>query len=460
MSGPKVVKIVTREERIAICQCLLARLDKAVSEWQRQCEWLGTDSRDDFDATLKRNEAIHALLDKDAFSELQKEAPGEIAFLQSDLKKRIEKAAEKKTRDRTARRRLSSAAATLMASLEKSGSDIPTELMDALRAAGNSAEEGVKAAESAISQALKLIAPTNNETDLGERQLELAKRLGEGEETQTLFDWIAGRQTTDDEAGQEIDRHIAELETAEGEEIARPFAERAEVMAAEPSAQQRQLLADSLIVDLAEQARLRREKSSLLLTLSGLVAELEQIGNGGTNALKVRTTGVLERQDVEEAQVLIPAVEEAISNAHNALAAPARRSAVLEALSGLGYEVREGMNTAWSQNGNVVLRSASHPDYGVKLSGGVNSRSVQFRAVGFGRGGAARNEEQDKDMEEFWCSDFNRLKSQVSDAGGDIEIVHSTPVGGSPLEVIEESDGVHDGRRAIPRRPQTKRREP
>ena len=33
MSGPKVVRIVTREEHKAICQGMLARIDAALEEW-------------------------------------------------------------------------------------------------------------------------------------------------------------------------------------------------------------------------------------------------------------------------------------------------------------------------------------------------------------------------------------------------------------------------------------------
>ena len=37
MSGPKVVRIVTREELVAESTALLARLDAAIQQWQRDC---------------------------------------------------------------------------------------------------------------------------------------------------------------------------------------------------------------------------------------------------------------------------------------------------------------------------------------------------------------------------------------------------------------------------------------
>ena len=49
------------------------------------------------------------------------------------------------------------------------------------------------------------------------------------------------------------------------------------------------------------------------------------------------------------------------------MAAAARRRAVLQALSSLGYEVTEGMATAWVEDGAIVLRKAANRDYGVEL---------------------------------------------------------------------------------------------
>jgi hypothetical protein len=43
------------------------------------------------------------------------------------------------------------------------------------------------------------------------------------------------------------------------------------------------------------------------------------------------------------------------------MAAEERRRAVLEGLSALGYEVSEGMATAWVEGGRVVLRKARQP---------------------------------------------------------------------------------------------------
>ena len=121
------------------------------------------------------------------------------------------------------------------------------------------------------------------------------------------------------------------------------------------------------------------------------------------------------------------------------LAADARRRAVLQGLATLGYEVNEGMATAWVQGGQVVLRKAANPEYGVELGGGTKSDRLQVRAVAFGSAQSPRNASRDRDMEAVWCSEFQRLQTLVSASGGGIEIEHALAVGATPLKLIEDT---------------------
>jgi hypothetical protein len=181
------------------------------------------------------------------------------------------------------------------------------------------------------------------------------------------------------------------------------------------------------------------------------VAELEQLAGGAEKALIDRAQDALNRQDGRIAKSLVAGVRAAIDRARSAAAAASRRKAVLEGLSALGYEVREGMETAWASNGSVVLRSAGRPDYGVKLSGGAEGRPLQVRAIGFGQPGAHRDIVRDRDAEALWCSDFQALKEDITAAGGSLSVDIAQPAGLIPIEVVEETapDSRQDtGRRA------------
>jgi len=151
-----------------------------------------------------------------------------------------------------------------------------------------------------------------------------------------------------------------------------------------------------------------------------------EIGENLSGASKGNEAALIQRADfLIEAEV-------------QAMAAEERRRAVLEGLAGLGYEVSEGMATAWVNGGRVVLRKAANPGYGVELSGGSQSDLLQVRAVAFGNSTETRDASRDRDIETIWCGEFQRLQSLIAKGGGSLAIEHARPVGQFPLKVVED----------------------
>src|SRR5437762_1314909 len=98
MSGPKVVRIVTREEMIAICERLLAQLDAAIKEWLRVGERNELiDSKDRASISVQRAELRRALA-RDEFSGFQKAVPKLIEWLHSDMQRRFDASVTKEAR--------------------------------------------------------------------------------------------------------------------------------------------------------------------------------------------------------------------------------------------------------------------------------------------------------------------------------------------------------------------------
>jgi hypothetical protein len=67
MSGPKVVRIITREEIIAICKDHLAQLETALRRWERVGRRNALLSDKDIESTRERHAQLAALLTKDRF---------------------------------------------------------------------------------------------------------------------------------------------------------------------------------------------------------------------------------------------------------------------------------------------------------------------------------------------------------------------------------------------------------
>lgn len=131
-----------------------------------------------------------------------------------------------------------------------------------------------------------------------------------------------------------------------------------------------------------------------------------------------------------------------------AVEAGARRAAVLEGLTGLGYEVAEGMRTAWAQDGRLVLRSASRPDYGVEVN--AAGERMQMRPVAFDAGGVGPDPSRDRDAETIWCGDVSALQETLGNAGGGLVIEKSLPIGATPLKRIAVAAGEAAAAAAAP----------
>jgi hypothetical protein len=296
MSGPKVFYVVTREEMVARCEAQLRLLDAAIAEWKKACELNNAGSAKEIDDVAARRSALRGLLSAERFADLQKQVAAEISFLHADAQHRLERAAAAAAEARQRRRRTERTARMLLEALERSGRTVPDDVRRGLQSGG----EQVRAA---ITAAFGLLSGNLAGGGITERQRDLASELGRYEKRLTLEEWVAAQPAPPgEEAGLRIDRHLAEL-SALGID-SQPFEVRASVAAAERPPRQA-LLADSLLVDLAQAIKTGRERASRLADLRQRAAELSAYESSKARALRERVAAVLLAGDVASAPDLI-----------------------------------------------------------------------------------------------------------------------------------------------------------
>jgi hypothetical protein len=443
MSGPKAFRIVTRAEIISICRRNLARLDATIEFWTSTCKRNGTIDQSDIDRVIARRDEIRRMLDADRFIELQKQVAAEISYLQADTDRRAEKAAELEGRRKGELRRARSAAQALLARLELSSIEVPLDLRRELTMVVPSTESLNKA----VSKGLMLLQPKQSE-GITERQRALAGRLDAGDRRITLEEWTSQQAAAnDDRALLKVDKLLGEL-AGLGIDPS-PFSARVTALEAEPAARQ-VLVADSLLLDLTAAIKSGRERMRLERDLSDRHAELSEMKSAEASALRAEIEQALARP-AGNGQELLRRADFLIEAEVRSIAAEGRRRAVLEGLASLGYEVSEGMATAWVTGGRVVLRKPANPGYGVELSGGSQADVMQVRAVGIGNPAQARDAGRDRDMETIWCSEFERLQLLVAKAGGSVMIESARPVGQFPLKVVADGTPAATDEAAITR---------
>lgn len=430
MSGPKVVRIVTREEIIALCEGHLQRLEQAVARWEAQAARLGELNEEQRNATRARAERLRALLGQEQFAQLQKAVPIEIEYLRRDQTEREERAVLRATEQRQRQRRQQENAATLLGALRATQAAVAPELLQDVARLAEGAD--LDHAQQVLAQGFSQLARVDETDSLSERQRELARQLREETPQASLEQWIAAQQPAErDPRLQRIDRHIAELQLLQGAPAATPFLQRLARAEAQEQAQQRNLLLDSLVIELAEATRDFQQRRELLGQVQDLASELHPHATADHAALLHQVAECHEHSDLALLKTLKSECEAALTAVLQAQAALARRQAMLEGLARLGYEVREGMATAWAESGKVVLRKSATPGYGVEVGGKADNGRLQVRAVALD---PQRDKGRDRDIETIWCNEFQRLQALLKDSGGELLIERALGVGEVPLK--------------------------
>ncbi|QIH08282.1 MULTISPECIES: hypothetical protein [unclassified Pseudomonas] len=430
MSGPKVVRIVTREEIIALCEGHLQRLEQAVARWEAQAARLGELNEEQRNATRARAERLRALLGQEQFAQLQKAVPIEIEYLRRDQTEREERAVLRATEQRQRQRRQQENAATLLGALRAAQAAVAPELLQDVARLAEGAD--LDHAQQVLAQGFSQLARVDETDSLSERQRELARQLREETPQASLEQWIAAQQPAErDPRLQRIDRHIAELQLLQGAPAATPFLQRLARAEAQEQAQQRNLLLDSLVIELAEATRDFQQRRELLGQVQDLASELHPHAAADHATLLRQVAECHEHSDLALLQALKSECEAALTAVLQAQAALAQRQAMLEGLARLGYEVREGMATAWAESGKVVLRKSATPGYGVEVGGKADNGRLQVRAVALD---PQRDKGRDRDIETIWCNEFQRLQALLKDNGGELLIERALGVGEVPLK--------------------------
>jgi hypothetical protein len=436
MSGPKVVRIVTREEVEAICRRHLANVEDAAAELRRcakRHDALG-------DALIEHLEAriqpLRRLFEEDRWIELQKQAPVTIAFLKAEAQRIQAEAIAAAEAARSKRRRIADAATTILAAMEASGVEPSAELRTISTRAHLVSDAELRAMEGVVSENYATLTAHRRKPAVSEEQLALARRLGVDEPVQSFPEWLTTQSPADMKSDHRLDALMAEIETLDEEEIVRPFRDRAAAITTESSPQRRSLLTDSLILDLSERSRRRRADQATLEKLRDILAALSTWDTPEAKAIGAQIGTMLRSKKLDGADALI-AHAQAVVNAEMAkLAADARRRAILGGLAKLGYVVRESMSTAWAQDGRLVVRKPNTTDYGVELGGPHDVSRLQVRVVGAERPSAPRDSSRDRDMETIWCSEFNQLQQMLAESGGEVLIERSVEAGLCPVKTV------------------------
>jgi hypothetical protein len=441
MSGPKVVRIVTREEVEAICRREIGYVRAAAEELIRTYKSLGQLSAEIENGISDNFDRLTTLVSAGRYVEVQKQAPEVASFFRSEAERVTREAIVAAEADRRRRRRLSDSATTLIQAFDAAGKVAPAGLSRIVGNSNGADEATLLGMTTEIDRAMReLVSVATPAQTISAEGQGFAARLGSGDATVTLDRWISDNVPAKPDDAR-IDAALAALDALGEAELANAFHERLNAIRQAP-ADRRAILTDSLLLEASQEARRVRTVALLRARLVQAAAGLDAIGTTSSKAHADLIRVALGKSDYSAAERLIEEAT-ALSEVEVArVAAGSRRKAVLSGLAFLGYEIREGMATAWVRDGRVVLRKPGATDYGIEIGAPADLSRLQVRLVGSDTPASPRSGERDRDQEVTWCSDVARLEEWVSQAGGALVVERAAAPGTQAVKTVRFSDIV------------------
>ena len=435
MSGPKVIRVITRAELIATGEALLARLDAALGDWDMCAASVGA-SDPDRNAFKNRRDALERLLRADRFGEFARDATDEIGFLEADAEKRVEVAAQELAEERA---RLENGREIAVFLLRKLGSSAQERV--ALERAG-AGELNLNELDSVLARARQELFKYSD-SQATDAQKALASRIAAGEKSVDFDAWQVRSASTSAQVTS-LMTHVANLELLGAGERAVQLQKDVQGACAIEDDGVRAMRLDSLVIVLRQakedalvMARLRRQAT--LLAAEAVDAP------GCTKLIKFLAQAAKASQ--EELQTVVQGAQARLAEIRAIVAADSRRRAVLAGLQQLGYEVQEQLSTATTAGGRVIVRRNSDSNYGVEIVASADMERMQVRTVAMDEG---RDISGDVPAEQRWCSDFDELQKRLKVQGTEVVIEKALGVGAVPVKVLGDLRGVDRTRVAAP----------
>jgi hypothetical protein len=449
MSGPKVVRIVTREELQAIARAQLRRFETATEDFIKFADRCGFDGEKLQAEMIRRRESLEALYRKDRWADLETQSGLHLSFLKSETDRLEAEAIAAAKKKREKRFRLRDAAVSMISAYEAAGRKAPPELREIAARSHGADESELAEFQSRLNSALNNLHPAPAPSTPTAKQKELATALGSGVEGKKFSEWLAAQSLESDESlDKRLKPLLAEIEALDDPSLARSYFDRINRIAEESRPNQRALLTDSLVLEIASRCKARRAEKETVARLRELQASLAGLGSTEANAMAEKISNALEFGDAILTKELMAEAEPVFTKQKSVLAAEARRKAVLEGLAKLGYEVKENLSTAWVKDGRVIVTKPGIPDYGVEIGAPADVSRMQVRLVGSDRPASTRDRRRDTDMETIWCSEFQSLKDRLKEKGSDVILERAVGVGVEPVKSVSLPSSGHDAHAA------------
>lgn len=443
MSGPKVVRIVTPEERQMIKTRWLTRLQYAIEnlkEYAHKNDLLNKDLIGGLDKTLAYYESISA----EDYEKIEIEIPNQIKYLEKEKTKLVKNVTKQKTSTWNHYRQLKGTYVELQKLMKEQSISFEAIEEPKLVTKESIAQfsKQVDGMYDLLKEALQL------QESLTAEQKEIQNRLSAGDSLLMVEEW-SKNIPKDLNRKQKFEQTLRELYVADvSQDKIQDFLQRVDELNHNDTNYDLQL--DSLIIEAAtfhkDQIELRTSKKHLnaaLQQLKGLNQELSVIK---------KWESLLTKDNTKEIQEATQKSEKLYEQLSETIIIETRRAAIKKALTKAGYEVNDSMETAWVENGRLIVKKAENSLYGVEFMSPKNLSRIQARVVADEDRSKERSQSLDKHQEEIWCDDFSEIRKILESEDLSIRIEKAHAIGTIPVKEVKLDSGLTRNPRSIKKR--------
>ena len=391
MSGPKVVRVRSREELADQCYAMIDLLRVSVQE----CEAFSRHHETLDEASVRRRAGVVAELiaqtGAGAFDAVRKRCASEQEHVQFERAELERKIVGREAADAKRKRR------------EEAIGQIKGQL-------------GLKAED------------LGRGTETTESQRKLADALG------AEVDGVEILAQRDDR----LEQLLAEIRVLDASSEGKALLETAGQLSSERDPTRYKMRMDSVGLEWAKRKQEIAARAARIARARKASLGLARISDEAAQGMRRRVEIALVAPDVSE-EVVAEADAFLVRHAQDA-AATHRRRAVLQGLATLGYEVKQDLMTATPLDGRIVVKKPASSGYGIEVMMPKGAPRFQVKVVSFKGATEARSPARDRDAETSWCSEFSKLQAMLKKNGTDLTIEQAKGIGAVPVAEVAMSD--------------------
>ncbi len=433
MSGPKVVIVRSpaelqreKEQRLR----LFAAMSK---EWQDCLELAGELSDDKVQSLEKRAKEL-----SDAFSVGHdfgiEKIDRELSFLKAEIERLRSEAVHRLAKQRQRARSLENTARHLLKNQSGLSRDSRATMEHIIKNARNSSQSDLLSMDRDLSRVMNDLLKVKESAPDYKLDSEFVQNLSKDLSAPSQY---TAPSVELPEKQNQIDLLIAEIQLLKDAPSLKLFTERAIQIEEVEDTARRQLLIDSLLIDLSRHCKDLKSRQEATRIFNKLKEELVNLPDSSCDQLKSKIELASESEDLKTAQLLEKELQECAKNAALRKDSFEKRKAILSGFAALGYEVKEGMATGWAQDGRIVISKKNHPELGIEIGSTDTVERVQMRAVAVSNANEIRDPGDDSQVETEWCSELSKIRKVLEESGHETRIETALPAGSTPLKVVK-----------------------